>query len=662
MGDSSRGGRKQPNMRPTRGGAGGYHVPAAAPSAGIKSGMTVEDLKRLTQKRMQESAAAANAAVASMHSGEVLTPKAKPTISVPHGTPQQQVASPFVPKNGMSVQELKQLTTLRLASQTAGTPTHQQQTSTPTAATSSDYKAMLQNYYARVNTPTSSPGSTPRRQAGGRGFASEAKPKPVQAQSKPGNNTIRAAAGSRNRAQSIERSGYNDFGISSPINQGYDPIPDPPESGFSRHSIQFEDESFPPPPPMDEMGSFGAPTAMPSWSPPPMRTKTMDARPVSLYHQSNFYAQQPAPSAPEDNDLSAFVAPPPGLTRRPSMTVPWQVAESVLHTPQQPTGRKQIVSVPETPFHQFAQAYPQTIAASPPRMPLHRGISSGTSAAAAAAAAELNAVPPNSTPLVRQTSKENASNNGQPQLTRRGSFGNAAQMFKFRRRSKSRLDFARDLALMEHNGSDTERMLSIEEREMLAANDLYNEGEQERHSTSTVDLEDLKDLRVMDDFMPFFNSGRGGPKLSIPPPPPPPVEDNEETGLPMMSPNGAKLRKVAQLARSGSLSTEDKTRVKDEIIQNSLGIMSLMPDELNTIPPGFSSQSYGKKSPSRGIARNQSRAEATPAASSVSLEDRLAQAAQRVADCVAKSDMVEFQKAMDELDKLRHEASQMMQQ
>ncbi|RHY27151.1 hypothetical protein DYB32_007012 [Aphanomyces invadans] len=323
------------------------------------------------------------------------------------------------------------------------------------------------------------------------------------------------------------------------------------------------------------------------------------------------------------------------------MTVPWQVAESVLHTPQQPTGRKQIVSVPETPFHQFAQAYPQTRgglpngAPSPPRMPLHRG-TSGTSAAAAAAAAELNA-----TPLVRQSSKDPSSAVAQPQVTRRGSFGNAAQMYRFRRRSKSRLDVARDLALLELNGEDG-RYLSAEERDLM----LQQQGGEDGYGPERFSASDL----ASDDFVPYFNH-RGGPKLSIPPPPPPMDDDcdSDEAGLPMMSPNGAKLRKVAQLARSGSLSSEDKTRVKDEIIQNSLGGGWQKP----------------KKSPSRppGIVRGHPRAMSTDSsANPVSLEDRLALAAQRVAECVAKADMVEFQKAMDVLDKLRHEANQLMQQ
>jgi hypothetical protein len=51
-----------------------------------------------------------------------------------------------------------------------------------------------------------------------------------------------------------------------------------------------------------------------------------------------------AQSATEE-DQNAILAPPPGLSRRPSMTVPWQVAESVLVTPQPPsTNRKQILA------------------------------------------------------------------------------------------------------------------------------------------------------------------------------------------------------------------------------------------------------------------------------------------------------------------------------
>ncbi|KAL4115678.1 hypothetical protein PRIC2_012684 [Phytophthora ramorum] len=177
----------------------------------------------------------------------------------------------------------------------------------------------------------------------------------------------------------------------------------------------------------------------------------------------------------------------------------------------------------------------------------------------------------------------------------------------------------------------------------------------------------------------------------------------------MMSPNGARLRKVAELARRGSLSSEDKTRAKDEIIQSSLGIgannaarllatkkedrgdrvpataPSIMappgfPGMGSSVPPRTTPKASGKKmlAPGSGIVRSStaapsstsSGASAAPGASPASqktavagnssLEERLAAAAQRVADCVGKGDMAGFQQAMDELDWLRNEASKLM--
>ncbi|OQR82645.1 hypothetical protein ACHHYP_15739 [Achlya hypogyna] len=625
MGDTSRG-RRTPNARPARGqghGGNGYNSHhsnhTAIAGTGIKSGMTVEDLKRLTQKRMQD----ATAGLAAVIPGEVITPKAKPSIAVP------VVPPPFVPKTGMTVQELKQLTTLRLAQQNAGTPTHQGQPLNGAIP-----------YYARnvTSTPTSSPGGTPKRQNNRSSFSATVDTPKKMAPPAQRNGAKRLPEGYTNGGHSPNQPPpvytpapapqydhlyhVQPVGGSAPLAHEYAPP-------TTRQQMQFEDDSFPPPPPTDDSGSFLSSAAMPSWSPPPTRAKTIDARPVSLYGQaaysqtsfgqSNGLYVQPM-SATSDDETPSFLAPPPGLTRRPSMTVPWQVAESVLHTPQQPSTRKQMDSkAKETSLNQFAS---QKLAQSPPRMPLHRS----TSSAAAAAAAELNM-----TGLVRQKS-----NDGPPSLGRRGSFGNAAQMFKFRRRSKSRLDVARDIALMEMN--EHERMLSIEENKTRSNSDDLG---------SLDDVQPYTPEMADQDFLPMYNQ-RSVPRLNIPPPPPPPMDDSSDdeypsspSRLPMMSPNGAKLRKVAQLARSGNLSNEDKTRAKDEIIQNSLGLgaLSMLHDE-------------PKKSPSaRGIAR-----------SKVPLEERLAQAAQRVSDCVAKGDMVEFNKAMADLDKLRLEANQLMQQ
>jgi len=161
------------------------------------------------------------------------------------------------------------------------------------------------------------------------------------------------------------------------------------------------------------------------------------------------------------------------------------------------------------------------------------------------------------------------------------------------------------------------------------------------------------------------------------------------------------------------LSSEDKTRAKDEIIQSSLGIgannaarlLATKKEDrgdrvpatapLVKAPPGFMAprttpKASGKKMlvPGSGIVRTSTAERLTPSgtsagaaaaaaalgastvssgsstasqtAGSSSLEERLAAAAQRVADCVGKGDMAGFQQAMDELDWLRNEASKLM--
>ncbi|CAI5737830.1 unnamed protein product [Peronospora destructor] len=235
-------------------------------------------------------------------------------------------------------------------------------------------------------------------------------------------------------------------------------------------------------------------------------------------------------------------------------------------------------------------------------------------------------------------------------------------------------------------------------------------------------------------FVSFYNASRqqqgggGLAALAIPPPPPPlPMTDDDDdvsttsstkgNGLPMMSPNGARLRKVAELARQGSLSNEDKSRVKDEIIQSSLGIGAnsaarllaikkedrgsrvLATTPFVTAPPGFprsTPKASAKKIHAHGyeIARSSTVERVGPlgtpagaaaasataldastvlsgqsatleraeAIGSSTLEERLAAAAQKVADCVGKSDMTGFQQAMDELDWLRNEASKIMRE
>jgi hypothetical protein len=353
-------------------------------------------------------------------------------------------------------------------------------------------------------------------------------------------------------------------------------------------------------------------------------------------------------------------------------------------------------------------------------------------------------IPPNSsTPPPGPPPMLNASPPGSGAGPRRGSFGNAAEFFKFRRRSKSRLELARDVAAsnayMESGqfanyGATSAGPGSNGGGSMMPGID-ETADMQENFSVVANDTSDDEDYTnaVSEgeaSFVSFYNAAGVGKtrdglsSLSIPPPPPPPLTDDEDDGasttsssrgLPMMSPNGVRLRKVAELARRGSLSNEDKTRVKDEIIQSSLGIGASNAARILTAkpspngaaaaaaagerpgttapPPGFqrlgatpprdTPKATAKKTISSGIVRNvstgiaarsppkssgalmlspttASRKALTPTPTAGTLEERLAAAAQRVADCVTKGDMVAFQEAMSELDKIRNEASEKM--
>lgn len=120
----------------------------------------MQDLKRLTQKRMQQGPAAAAATPVASPS---VTALQEPMNSRP-STPTMSKASvnaaaPVVPKTGMTVQELKQLTTLRLASQSV--PMHQSE------ITGLVSKAVLTNvaksHYRDSLRSSLTPGSTPKR-------------------------------------------------------------------------------------------------------------------------------------------------------------------------------------------------------------------------------------------------------------------------------------------------------------------------------------------------------------------------------------------------------------------------------------------------------------------------------------------------------------------
>ncbi|KUG00161.1 hypothetical protein AM587_10016697 [Phytophthora nicotianae] len=697
---------------------------------GIKSGMTVEDLKRLTQKRMQQSAGSNPAtpktsAPEGFSSARPATPKINMAVVNATSTPAAVATPPVIPKTGMSVQELKQLTALRVASQNV--PVHASE------VTGLVSKAVLNNAaksHYRDNLRTSlTPGSTPKRSHHTRsnsstqfgsaqysGFGNDLSrshgPGDLSRSHGPlnsGSGDVIPVRGHRSRSRSSQlpnvdssvndmsmRYSYTsgqtpedyfstyDFGGNSTSSQETDPGRGSLDEGAnsSRNSLlQFSEESFPPPPPMDESGGFVS-TALPSWSPPPARSKKLNASASSgatFYNQQTSYyniASKDEPTASGDNgggtgqtqDQNSVLAPPPGLTRRPSMTVPWQVAEAVLNTPQTNTGRKKLVD--------------SDVDTS----------SGGLNSSAAEAAAQLTGLslqsstrgrntgaPPPPPPSSGMLSSSPSTTSGMPlsggaNAARRGSFGNAAEFFKFRRRSKSRLELARDMSFGD-NGElagypsygTAGAMPGIAERHGDAEDEIHEDSVSEASASTSVNDEsssqDYTDEDVVqvtggyDDtaeisgsFVSFYNAARqqqsGLSTLAIPPPPPPPpmADDDDDAsttsstkgnGLPMMSPNGARLRKVAELARRGSLSSEDKTRAKDEIIQSSLGI--------------------GASNAARLLAtKKEDRGDRVPAtAPSVT-------APPGFPECVGKGDMTGFQQAMDELDWLRNEANKLM--
>lgn len=504
---------------------------------GIKSGMTVEDLKRLTQERMKAAQAAQSSPVSSAQTTRLnspLNPKAKP-VAPPMSMMQQQQQ----PKSGMTVQQLKELTNLRYAG------AHQPEVNSVVnkAIMSNVAKSHFRDTLGssskserRVNPPplyTMNLGS-PATPSG------PLSPRGAQLHKVAGlyrDGTLSGEEKARAKDILIHES------ISALRNIGNLEIPPPPSSSATT----------------DEPA--------PSWSPPPASKKSIKSTGSASFFQRGDYEKA-------NNEQNKMVEPPPGMARRPSMTVPWMVAESVLDTPQGGTRKT------------FGE--------------------DGVSAAANA---------------------------------RRGSFENAAEFFKFRRRSKSRLDFARDVIQNDVNG----QMPGIAEVDS-SSSDIFN--------------------------------------------------ISEYGSMPKMSPNGAKLRQMAELHRRGSLSHEDKVREKDKMISKSFRgadnmaligkIKMKMSDRLTKArkslegrpptarspgkpsgdsdlrpPPGF--QSSPPRPNRAGIRRSSGSASRSPTRSENSqisscLEDRLAEAGKRVATCVANSNMDDFSDAMAELDQLKLEA------
>lgn len=157
-----------------------------------------QDLKRLTQKRMQQSGGPATPKSPAVGQGEGFGRPATPKINVAAinastpvtpgaGTPGGAgPGTPVMPKMGMTVQELKQLTTLRLASQTV--PTRQ------TEITGLVSNAVLNNaaksQYRDTLRSSLTPGSAPKRTA----FSLAPR----------GNNEVIPVRGNRSRSRSSQ--------------------------------------------------------------------------------------------------------------------------------------------------------------------------------------------------------------------------------------------------------------------------------------------------------------------------------------------------------------------------------------------------------------------------------------------------------------------------
>lgn len=308
---------KAPGFHPNR--SGGYRNAGAAarpggaqkPSMtgakmGIKSGMTVEDLKRLTQKRMQQSAASnpatpKTAAPEGFSSSRPVTPKINMAVVNATSTPAAVATPPVIPKTGMSVQELKQLTALRVASQNV--PVHASE------VTGLVSKAVLSNaaksHYRDSLRSSLTPGSTPKRAHHTRsssstqfgsaqysGFGNQSSdlsrshgPSDLSRSHGPLNSgssgDVIPVRGHRSRSRSSQLPNVDSSGDNMPMRYSYtggqtpedyfssydfgggnstsSQETDPGRGGLDdgaasgRNSLlQFPEDSFPPPPPMDE--------------------------------------------------------------------------------------------------------------------------------------------------------------------------------------------------------------------------------------------------------------------------------------------------------------------------------------------------------------------------------------------------------------------------
>lgn len=414
------------------------------------------------------------------------------------------------------------------------------------------------------------------------------------------------------------------------------------------------------------------PTSSPSWSPPARLKKS--SNPASFFHQTQYESA--------NNEQNMVVAPPPGYTRRTSMTVPWQVAESVFtapfHGPTSSTNNS--TSTASSSPHNLKKSSSSTLlnricSEHPVESSSKTSSFSGSSSESTPSSA---VVPPSGCPA---TTVNNAS--ARDRIIRRGSFGNAAQFFRHRRRSKqsgSMLFNTLELSNLtprpsprpSDTASDTGSVTSSHGSKSSHTSESLGPPLHPRSNISSRRMTPRGSFRTLASPMVLSSAS--------------PSSSTYQQQLPVMSPNAEKLRQVATLTRHGSYSAQDKRRAKNDIISQCLGtsagsnvaligklklkmstrltqarrslelqesqmarLQQMSRDKGVMPPPGFV---FGKNT------RASSRA-ASPKLK-YSLEQRMASTTALITDCIARDDMVAFGTAMETLDELKKEAQQVM--
>lgn len=348
------------------------------------------------------------------------------------------------------------------------------------------------------------------------------------------------------------------------------------------------------PPPPGSNTSNTSTKAVPSWSPPASKKAMLSSgsrsQQASFYHTSEYEAA--------NNEQNQVIAPPPGMSRRPSMNLPWQVAESVL-------------------LH-------------------HRGTGTSVSSPSnrSSSSGELD-----QDLRSRSPAPSNASSSSSQKLKtpRRGEFVNAAEMFKFRRRSKSRLEIARD---------QQQQLLGIQEGASFHTPMKNHRGLLRRPQQSPV-RDDMED-----------GSEEDGSEDSS--------EEEQDEEESMITPPGSFSMPV--VGKMKIKMGERLSRARKSIEIKDAAFEELYQQVKSSSPARSSKKIHRKKShrslfptstatsrPPPGVGARMSRRNSTK-----NLEERLSDMAKRVASCASSGDTAGFNEALAGLDLLKIEASSVL--